>query len=619
MTNRVLPVPAGHYREAALRRIVAFLTAGLFASIVSAPLTAGPAAKKPQSVGRWGRPFAELPRFAKRPPKNIKESLKIPPAVSVAVLPDGRIIYWGGLEGIENGKAPVAADGGRAIIESRVRVLDIRSGKPRWSKSRPEAGSAHDLFCADQRLLPSGDLLAVGGTIWRPDPVDLTPIMGQDGPAGGTVELFGSNAVRLFDPSNDRWRKGRRFMKHHRWYPTLVTMGSGDVLIASGVARLVYNYSGQNVQEIEVYDPASGRVKELRNGANTSLPLFPRLHLLPDGRVFYGGVGQMWGPFGQSVDEALWALHKAFDPKRKTWTTYGMGPYGARSGAFSVLLPLKPPYERARILVGGGTLGSSPGSYVANDRTEIITTGEGSSSSEAGPPLTTRRWYSSGVLLPDGNVVALSGADRDEVVLPGSESPVTRAEIFNGKRWRELASARRVRTYHNTAVLLPDGSILVGGHAPINTGYGPTGDNSMEPATGTHNLKDPSFEIFRPPYLYRGSRPRIEDLQRGLAWGRSFRVGTSDAGSIGKVVLMRLPAVTHITDADQRSVELRFRGEGGNALRVQMPSNRNVAPPGFYYLFLLKGDGKSLTPSKARIVRVGKHPVEGQATAPMGK
>jgi hypothetical protein len=606
-------------REAAMRRIVACATAGLLvASLGSAPLAAG-SAKKPQAVGRWSRPFAEMPRFAKRPPKNIKESLKIPPAVSAAVLPDGRIVYWGGLEGIENGTAPVAADGGRAIIESRVRVLDIRNGKPRWSKSRPEAGPAHDLFCADQRLLPSGDLLAVGGTIWRPDPVDLTPVMGQDGPAGGTVELFGSNAVRLFDPSNDRWRRGRQFMEHHRWYPTLITMGSGNLLIASGVARLVYNYSGQNVQEIETYDPANGKVKELGDGATTSLPLFPRLHLLPDGQVFYGGVGQMWGPFGQSVDEALWAFHKAFDPKEKTWTTYGMGPYGARSGAFSILLPLKPPYKKAKILVGGGTLGSSPGSYVANDLTEIITAEKGSSSGEEGPRLTTPRWYSSGVLLPDGDVVALSGADRDEVVLPGSESPVTRAEIFDGKGWTELASARRVRTYHNTAILLADGSILVGGHAPINTGYGPTGDNSMEPVTGTHNLKDPSFEIFKPPYLFRGSRPRIEDVQKGIAWGKSFRVGTPDARSVKKVVLMRLPAVTHITDADQRSVELPFDADGEDALRVQTPSNRNVAPPGFYYLFLLKGDGKGLTPSKARIVRVGNHPVGGQATAPMGR
>jgi len=599
-----------------VRRLVALVAAGLLIVSLGTMATAsGSADKRAAKNGSWGAPFAEVPLFAKRPPKSIKESLKIPPAVSMAMLPDGRIVYWGGLEGIENSGAPVAADGGRAIIESRVRVLDMRSGEPRWTKTRPEAGPAHDLFCADQRLLADGRLLAVGGTIWRPDPVDLTPVTGSEGP-GGTVELFGSNAVRLFNPATNRWQKNRDFMKQYRWYPTLITMGSGDLLVASGVARLIYNYSGQNVNETEVYDPDSGKVKQNGPDAATSLPLFPRLHLLPDGKVFYGGVGQMWGPFGQSVDEALWAFHKAYDPKEKVWTMYGMGPYGARSGAFSVLLPLEPPYRSARILVGGGTLGSSPGSYVANDLTEIISVKGDTSSSEAGPPLTTPRWYSSGVLLPDGSVVALSGADRDEVVLPGSESPVTRAELFDGKKWTELASAKRVRTYHNTAILLADGSILVGGHAPINTGYGPAGDNSAQPVTGTNNLKDPSFEVFKPPYLFRGPRPEIAHMQKGIAWDGSFKVESPQADKIAKVVLMHLPAVTHITDADQRSVELRFQRSGANSLRVQAPPNSNVAPAGYYYLFLVKSDG---TPSKARIVRLAGRPAGGEAIAPMGR
>jgi hypothetical protein len=566
---------------------------------------------KPSDVGSWSHPFAEIPLFAKRPPKNVKESLKIPPAVSMAMLPDGRIVYWGGLEGIENGTNPVAADAGRALIASRVRVLDIRHGRRHWSKTTPGSGPAHDMFCADQRLLPSGKLLVVGGTIWNADPLDAGPDV------GGTVELFGSNAVRLFDPHGNHWRKGQEFMKNYRWYPTLITMGSGDLLISSGVSRLIYNYSGQNVNQTEVYDPQTGNLKTNPDSGNTSLPLFPRLHLMPDGSVFYGGVGQMWGPFGQSVDEALWAIHKAYDPKKKSWTTYGMGPYGARSGAFSILMPLKPPYEKASILVGGGTLGSSPGSYIANDLTEMITVDKNGSSSRQGPPLTTPRWYSSGVLLPDGNVVALSGADRDEVILPGSESPVKRAELFNGKSWKPLANAGRVRTYHNTAMLLADGSILVGGHAPINTGYGAKGDNSAQAVTGTNNLKDPSFEIFRPPYLFNGPRPKIAHVDKGLARGHQFTIRTPQAGRVKKVVLMHLPAVTHITDADQRSVELPFHAMGGR-LHSFLTGNENVLPTGFYYLFVLTDNGKGLTPSKARIVKVGTSPQRGNAPAPMG-
>ena len=36
--------------------------------------------------------------------------------------------------------------------------------------------------------------------------------------------------------------------------------------------------------------------------------------------------------------------------------------------------------------------------------------------------------------------------------------------------WTELAEQAKGRTYHNTAVLLADGRVLVGGHTPIATG-----------------------------------------------------------------------------------------------------------------------------------------------------
>lgn len=598
------------------RSAIAAVVVGVMALGVAGPNATGAVREAPATTGSWSSPFAEIPLFAKRPPKNVEESLKSPPAVSIATLPDGRLVYWGGLEGVENGTAPVAADGGRANVNSRVRVLDLRNGTPRFVKTTPEDGGAHDLFCADQRLLANGKMLVVGGTIWRPDPVDLRPVLGKDGPAGGTVELFGSNAVRLFDPVTDTWERNRDWMKHPRWYPTLLTLGTGEMMISSGVSRLIYNFSGQNVQAVESFDPETGKVKVVR-GADISLPLFPRLHLMPDGTVFYGGVGQMWGPFGEAIDEALWAIHRTYDPKRASWTTAGIGAYGARSGAFSVLMPLKAPYKEANVLVGGGTLGSSPGSYVANNLTEIVTVKDGVSSSVEGPPMNNRRWYSSAVLLPDGNVVALSGADRDEVIAPGSESPVRQAELFDGERWVPLGAAERVRTYHNSAVLLADGSILVGGHAPINTGYGAKGDNSAEAVTGTNNLKDPSFEILKPPYLFRGPRPEIAYVQRGIEYGDAFDIRTPDAKDVEKVVLSRLPAATHITDADQRSVELEFDATR-SGLRVEAPPHGNVAPPGYYYVWILSDNGEGLTPSKARIVQVGRK-MGGEATAPMGR
>jgi len=574
-------------------------------------------APDPGKVGAWSKPFAEVAKFAKRPPRNAKESMAIPPAVAMSMLPDGRVLYWGGLESLEDMTYPTALDAPRYITKSRTRLLDLSGSQPRWSTPRPEDGGAHDLFCADQRLLPDGRLIAVGGTIWKPDPVNLRPVTGKDGPAG-TTELFGSNAVRVFDPATDRWHNNRKWMKFSRWYPTLLTLGNGKLFVASGVERLIYNDKGLNVHQTETFDPATGRWKNNGAGGQTSLPLFARLHLLPDGNVFYSGVGQMWGPFGQAVDEALWHLYKGYDPKKNEWTTYGVGNYGARSGAFSVMLPLEPPYYRADILVGGGTLATSPGSYVANNITEIIRAVGGQAVSMHGPDLNNDRWYSSGVLLPDGNVVAVSGATRDEVIAPASETPVLEAELYNGKQWIPLRSAARVRTYHNSAILLPDGSVLVGGHSPINNGYGAKADNSTEPLTGTNNFKDPSFEILKPPYLFRGPRPVIDHAQKGIAWGSAFDVGTAEASDVKKVVLYRLPTTTHITDADQRAVNLPFTSHEG-FLDVKAPPNGNVAPPGYYYLFILTGEDRKLIPSKARIIHVGASEQPGEALAPMGR
>lgn len=593
--------------------MLAVIVAGTAAPTSGADLAAK---RKKARLGSFGRPIAELPLFAKRPPATVKESTKIPSAVSMAMLPDGRVAYWGGLESLEDGKYPLAADSPNQIVSSRTRILDLRGREPKWTTPDPQDTGKHDLFCADLRLLPDGRLMATGGTIWEADPIE-----NPQGEPAGTGELFGSNATRYLDYSgNPGWKFNEDFMKYPRWYPSLITLPSGKLLVVSGVERLIYNDKGINVHQTETFDPSTNKWTDNGADGEVSLPLFARIHLMPDGNVLYTGNGQMWGPFGQTYDEALWMSHKAYDPQKNAWTITGSGPYGARSGAIDVMLPLRPPYKRARVLLAGGTLGTSPGSYMANDLTEVITYKDGQTISRPAAPLNNIRWYSMGVLLPNGKVLAVSGGDRDEVIAPASEFPVRQAELWTGDRWKPLARAGRIRTYHNAAILLPDASVLVGGHAPINDGYGPTGNE--EPPTGTNNLKDPSFEVYKPPYLFRGERPKITRMQKGIAWGKSFEVGVSRSRDIKRVVLMRLPTTTHVTDADARAVELRYEATGKRRLRVSAPPSGNVAPPGYYYLFVLRKEGKKremMIPSKARVVQVGANELSGQASAPMGR
>ena len=54
------------------------------------------------------------------------------------------------------------------------------------------------------------------------------------------------------------------------------------------------------------------------------MPLFPRLHLLPNGHVYYDVAGQSFNPFGPSYDEAFWNLASTFDPATSSWTDLGV-------------------------------------------------------------------------------------------------------------------------------------------------------------------------------------------------------------------------------------------------------------------------------------------------------
>src|SRR5437764_8418608 len=119
-----------------------------------------------------------------------------------------------------------------------------------------------------------------------------------------------------------------------------------------------------------------------------------------------------------------------------------------------------------------------------------------------------------------------------------------------------------------------------------------------------NNEKDSSFEIYSPPYLFRGPRPEIVNAPAGVAWGKQFAIGMAGSDEVGSVTLIRTGSPQHGLDTDERSVELPFK-QDGNTLTASAPPNGAVAPPGYYYLFVNKKSPKGLIPSVAAIVRVG--------------
>ena len=86
-----------------------------------------------------------------------------------------------------------------------------------------------------------------------------------------------------------------------------------------------------------------------------------------------------------------------------------------------------------------------------------------------------------------------------------------------------------------------------------------------------------------------------------MPYGAAFQITTPNAASIRKVALLRLGAVTHSTNMEQRYVPLSFNA-GSGQLTATVPQNANVAPPGVYMLFIVDDAG---VPSVAKMVRIG--------------
>ena len=113
------------------------------------------------------------------------------------------------------------------------------------------------------------------------------------------------------------------------------------------------------------------------------------------------------------------------------------------------------------------------------------------------------------------------------------------------------------------------------------------------------------IEIYRPAYLYQSdgtlaTRPSIANAPGTISYGNQFTVQTPDASDIASAVLVRSAASTHAFGMDQRMVGLSFTA-GSGSLTVTGPPNGNIAPPGYYMLFLLNSEG---VPSVASSVLV---------------
>jgi hypothetical protein len=186
-------------------------------------------------------------------------------------------------------------------------------------------------------------------------------------------------------------------------------------------------------------------------------------------------------------------------------------------------------------------------------------------------------------MLPDGTVLVTGGSRNSDVA--NTAAAVLEAEVWSPatETWTVLAAMQTPRMYHSTALLLPDGRVLVAGG----------GRDFPE-------VDQLSAEIFSPPYLFKGPRPAITSAPTGIQYATAFSVATPDSARIASVSLVRLGSVTHAFNENQRFVPITFQATSGG-LTVQAPANANLAPPGYYMLFIVDTNG---VPSVATMVKL---------------
>jgi len=105
----------------------------------------------------------------------------------------------------------------------------------------------------------------------------------------------------------------------------------------------------------------------------------------------------------------------------------------------------------------------------------------------------------------------------------------------------------------------------------------------------------------------------IGSAAASTTYGATFEIATASPAAIRRVALVRLGAVTHSVNMEQRYVPLQFSA-GSSSLTATSPANANIAPPGVYMLFIVDANG---VPSVARMVSVtGNSPPAVTLTQP---
>lgn len=436
-------------------------------------------------------------------------------------------------------------------------VYDPRTG------SFTQIPTPDDFFCSGHVQLPNGNILILGGNLSYPA-------------ADGSHGYEGLNTSYIFNPTTLSYQKVNNLNDGH-WYPSATELGNGDVISFGGLRA---DSSGSVTTEYFSNAQQQWLPLSQVNQTWSFWGLYPAMILMQDGRLFYTGSHVFGnGLPGTGAD--------IYDYNANTITSVsGLQDKDERDQSMSVLLP---PAQAQKVLTLGG--GNVDTDVDANRYTDLIDLSQPNPTYTPGPLIPTGtlsdgtpetstqgKMYVSAVLLPNGKVFETGGGLHDR------EDPVSEASMYDpvtNTFTSGMATDPVPRTYHSSAFLLPDGRVMAVGNNP--------GDGSF----------DMRISVYSPPYLFDGARPQITNVaSQEWSYGSTQQI-TVDS-PIASAELIRPAAVTHSSDPNQRYVDLPLT-VNGNSIGLNVTSNQDIAPPGWYMLFVTNADG---VPSVAQWVHL---------------
>ncbi|MBA0798117.1 hypothetical protein Gohar_008744 [Gossypium harknessii] len=430
-----------------------------------------------------------------------------------------------------------------------------------------------DVWCSSGAVTPNGDLVQTGGF--------------NDG----------ERKVRVFSPcSSCDWQESNNGLAARRWYSTNHILPDGRQIIVGGRKQFNYEFVPKNIAAITFDLPFLFETtdREVENN------LYPFVFLNVDGNLFVF-----------ANNRAILLDYVKNKVVKRYQTIPGGDPRSYPSTGSAVLLPLKnlkASAIQAEVLVCGG---APKGSYSQATQGEFIgalKTCARITITDPNPKwvietMPLARVMGDMILLPNGNVLLINGAGSGSAGWEFGRNPVLNPVLYRpdnkiGTRFETHTPTKIPRMYHSTAALLRDGRVLVGGSNP-HTYYNFT--SVLFPT-------ELSLEAFCPPYLeakFNNLRPTIvgPNSMSGISYGKTLTLEMEIRGKVEEKLVwitMVAPAFnTHSFSMNQRLLvlgndKITALGESRYNIEVRTPRSGNLAPAGFYLLFVVHQDIPSM-------------------------